>query len=83
MKETPKQADLRILAERQEYISKAEAHLNDMRSHQTAWISFARGSGSTWLEIAQAIGCSPQAAEQRHARWLAQEEAAGTTGAPE
>ena len=83
MNETPKEADLRILRERQAYISKEEQHLISMRSHQTAWISFARADGATWLEIAQAIGCSAQAAEQRHARWLERQDAAGTTGAPE
>jgi hypothetical protein len=83
MEETPKERDLRILAQRQEYILSQEKHLNDMRSHQNAWISFARADGATWLEIALAIGCSAQAAEQRHARYIQKQAAAGTPPAPE
>lgn len=83
MNETQKDADLDTLRERQAYIVSAEQHLADMRSHQTRWISFARASGATWLEIAQAIGCSPQAAEQRHARWIERQDAAGPTAGPE
>lgn len=79
MNQTQKDADLDTLRERQAYIEAAEQHLNDMRSHQTRWISFARASGCTWLEIAQAIGCSPQAAEQRHAKWIERQDTAAAT----
>ena len=83
MEDTRKAEDLRTLAERQEYISSAEAHLKDMRSHQDRWILFARASGATWPEIAQALGVSTQAAEQRGSRALAKQEAAGTAETPE
>lgn len=43
-----------------------------MQSHQTRWILFARESGCTWPEIAQALGVSPQAAQQRHAKAVEQ-----------
>lgn len=75
--------DLQTIRERQEYILSAEKHLNDMRSHQDRWILFARAAGATWQEIGDALGVSFQAAQQRHARALEQQQAAGATETPE
>lgn len=83
MEETKREEDLRQLRERQAYIAKQEQHLRDMRSHQDAWILFARGSGSTFEQIAQALGVSSQAAQKRFHRIMAAQEAAGPAAAPE
>lgn len=83
MSRSRKEDDLRVIAERQEYIRSQVQHLNTMRSHQDSWISFARASGATWPEIAQALGVSAQAAEQRHSKWLARQPAAAGTELPE
>jgi DNA-directed RNA polymerase specialized sigma24 family protein len=68
MDTTHQKSDLKILAERQQSIRELTEMVAIMQSHQTRWILFARESGCTWPEIAQALGVSPQAAQQRHAR---------------
>lgn len=65
-----KASDLEILAEREVLIRASGLALDTLRSDQTRSIVLARSSGCTWAEIAQALGVSPQAAQQRHAKAL-------------
>jgi hypothetical protein len=78
MDTTHRKSDLKIISERQRSIRELTEMIDIMQSHQTRWISFARESGCTWPEIAQALGVSPQAAQQRHAKAGEQQDAAGT-----
>ena len=43
--------------------------IRELTSAQDLAVTRARTSGATWAEIARALGCSPQAANQRY-RWV-------------
>ena len=83
MDTTHSKGDLKILAERQRSIEELTQMIAIMQSHQTRWIFFARESGCTWTEIAQALGVSPQAAQQRAAKAGEEQQLADTAGTPE
>ena len=51
--------------------------LNDLSCQRELSISRALTAGASWAEIAQSLGCSPQAAHRRY-RWLRHSEKTGT-----
>jgi DNA-directed RNA polymerase specialized sigma24 family protein len=50
-------------------IEKLTAHISQLTAEQDFAVSQARANGATWAEIADALGCSPQAAHKRY-RWV-------------
>lgn len=50
-------------------IEKLATDISQLAAEQDFAVSQARASGTTWAEIADALGCSPQAAHKRY-RWV-------------
>jgi DNA-directed RNA polymerase specialized sigma24 family protein len=50
-------------------INKLTAHISELTAEQDLAVSQARAAGASWAEIANALGCSPQAAHKRY-RWV-------------
>jgi len=50
-------------------IEKVATHISQLTAEQDLAVSRARAAGATWTEIANALGCSPQAAHKRY-RWV-------------
>jgi hypothetical protein len=78
-----RQTDLKILAERERTLRLLTHEIAIMRSHQTRGIRHARASGSSWAEIAQALGLSRQGAQKRGAHELLDDGVAGGSAPPE
>ena len=58
------------------HIETLTQRLNSLAVERELAISRALISGATWAEIAQPLGCSPQAAHRRY-RWLRHSEKTG------
>lgn len=58
------------------HIETLTQRLNSLTVDRELAISRALISGATWAEIAQSLGCSPQAAHRRY-RWLRHSEKTG------
>jgi hypothetical protein len=57
-------------------IEKLTAQISQLTAEQDLAVSQARATGATWTEIANALGCSPQAAHKRY-RWVRHSEQTG------
>ena len=47
-------------------IKKITAQISQLTAEQDFAVSQARAAGASWAEIANALGCSPQAAHKRY-----------------
>jgi len=50
-------------------IEKVATHIAQLTAEQNLAVSRARAAGASWAEIANALGCTPQAAHKRY-RWV-------------
>lgn len=50
-------------------LEKLRAEIAKLTAQQDLAVSKARAHGATWAQIADALGCSPQAAHKRY-RWV-------------
>lgn len=50
-------------------VEKLSAQISQLTAEQDFAVSQARADRATWAEIAEALGCSPQAAHKRY-RWV-------------
>lgn len=77
MDTTHHKVDMKLLSERQAGIRRLTAEARNMRLHQIRGIWAARASGSSWADIAQALGMSRQAAQKLAAQQLPDDDPAG------
>jgi len=54
-------------------IEKLATDISQLAAEQDFAVSRARAAGASWAEIANALGCSPQAAHKRY-RWVGHSE---------
>jgi hypothetical protein len=57
-------------------IEQLSSHISELMAEQDLAVSRARANGATWSQIAEALGCSPQAAH-KHYRWMRHSERTG------